>query len=571
MTDINQKMTLRSRIREDYLTCPICFNNFTNPKALPCIHTFCLKCLADYVGGACGGVGKFPCPVCRTEVFVPQHGVQGFPDNHMVNSLSDTVEEGSPVKPAAPPLPSQDNTHQLGQGYRPVPAPRSISSGGRVSPRAKSRTPSPRPLPRGVSPTSLPQGDKQAPPRPERPKSVSPTPQNEKQQQTSENQHNDGHNNGQQNNAQPSRHHLNVGGMLSGGFSGVVGAVGSAISDISAYLPVPKTTHSHNSQAPTSPYEFVGKPMDGRNSPKDTNQQSNLYPQLSTEHSGPCTKGMLLEFGKYGPEINSFLKPFGLAVSVVDDFVISDRGGNRIFVFDSRGELKTRFNLDCTVNDVALTKDGNIVVAVSKSGSAIMRLYTMEGKQLQAIGQHFKFDQSSGIAVTPSNHIVVTNLVADNVLVFTEQKKFSVKIGWKGRGDKHFMQPQFVTSTSKDYFIVSDTGNHCLKLYNVQGQFKRSFGSHGDRHSQLDTPLGIACDSDDNVIIADSNNNRVEVFTIKGAYYTTLVQNTNEIGPDVKPINVGVTTNNNVAVLLHGMGFAQVRVYKWRGDKRVGF
>ena len=423
---------------------------------------------------------------------------------------------------------------------------------------------SPRPAPRGLSPG--PQGDRQPPPRPERPKSVSPTPQSGGDSQSLPEPQNPG---ALPNPQQPVRQHLNVGAIISSGIETAVGAVGNTWSNFSSYLTVPYSTPS--SVHPTTPYEIVDKPSEGRNSPVDASQQTKLYPQLSLEHTGPCTKGLLLEFGKYGPEIDSFLKPFGLAVSVKDEFVISDRGGNRIFVFDSFGRQICRFNLDCTVNDVAITKDNNIMVAVGKSGSAIMRLYSMTGHPIQSIGQHFKFDISSGIAVTKSGHVAVTNLAADNILVFTEQHKFSTKFGWKGKGDQHFLQPRYIASTSKDYIVVSDTGNHCLKIFDIAGKFKRTIGSHGNRHSQFDTPLGIACDSDDNVIVADSNNYRVEVFTIKGSFYTTLVKDTNEIGPDVKPINVGITTNNNVAVLLYGTGFAQVRIFKWRGGNTVGF
>jgi hypothetical protein len=290
-----------------------------------------------------------------------------------------------------------------------------------------------------------------------------------------------------------------------------------------------------------------------------------LYPQLSAnENLGPCTEGMLLRFGKFGAGVNDLMKPFGLGVGQNGEFVLSDRGGNRVFVFSNTGELKSRFNLNCTVNGIAITKDNQILIAVAKSGSNIMRMYSVEGRLLQGIGDYYKFDVSSGITITKSNHVAITNLAADNVLIFTDQRKFSTKFGWKGRGQNHFMQPSFVTATSKDYIVVSDTGNDCIKLFDIAGNFKRSFGSKGSNHNQLDTPLGVATDDDDNIIIADSGNFRVEVFNVKGMFITTLIKGTNLIGPDVKPINVAVTKKNNVAVLLAGTGFCEVRVYSWR-------
>ncbi|KAJ8303975.1 hypothetical protein KUTeg_017558, partial [Tegillarca granosa] len=33
----------------DLITCPICFEQFTSPKRLPCLHTFCHPCLKSYI------------------------------------------------------------------------------------------------------------------------------------------------------------------------------------------------------------------------------------------------------------------------------------------------------------------------------------------------------------------------------------------------------------------------------------------------------------------------------------------------------------------------------------------
>jgi len=32
----------------DLTTCPICLELFDNPKSLPCLHAFCLKCLQEH-------------------------------------------------------------------------------------------------------------------------------------------------------------------------------------------------------------------------------------------------------------------------------------------------------------------------------------------------------------------------------------------------------------------------------------------------------------------------------------------------------------------------------------------
>ena len=46
--------------------CPICITQLEDPKGLPCFHTFCLKCLQQYVDGARDGE-MIGCPLCREE------------------------------------------------------------------------------------------------------------------------------------------------------------------------------------------------------------------------------------------------------------------------------------------------------------------------------------------------------------------------------------------------------------------------------------------------------------------------------------------------------------------------
>ena len=43
------------------LNCPICQLHLRNPRVLPCLHSFCLRCLQMNVGQS----RHFPCPVCR--------------------------------------------------------------------------------------------------------------------------------------------------------------------------------------------------------------------------------------------------------------------------------------------------------------------------------------------------------------------------------------------------------------------------------------------------------------------------------------------------------------------------
>jgi hypothetical protein len=50
-------------IKLEDATCSICAELFTDPRLLPCLHTFCFQCLRDYYDSL--DTRELRCPVCR--------------------------------------------------------------------------------------------------------------------------------------------------------------------------------------------------------------------------------------------------------------------------------------------------------------------------------------------------------------------------------------------------------------------------------------------------------------------------------------------------------------------------
>lgn len=83
---------LASAIEEDLLTCPICLDRFTQPKCLPCMHTFCQLCLQQYIARSVHN-GHVDCPTCRKRIpWGPGSSVSALQSNFLVTRLMDTVQ-----------------------------------------------------------------------------------------------------------------------------------------------------------------------------------------------------------------------------------------------------------------------------------------------------------------------------------------------------------------------------------------------------------------------------------------------------------------------------------------------
>jgi len=77
---------------DDMTECSICTEVFTDPRILPCIHTFCLKCLLNY--GKDGQPGdRLPCPMCREEFTIPADGLSGMKKNFEKGKLITILRE----------------------------------------------------------------------------------------------------------------------------------------------------------------------------------------------------------------------------------------------------------------------------------------------------------------------------------------------------------------------------------------------------------------------------------------------------------------------------------------------
>ena len=82
--------TLLDNLHEE-VSCSVCMTTFTDPKILPCLHSFCLHCLNEILRTS-GLYDIFPCPECRKEVQVPGSGkLKDLPTNFRMNSLLDVL------------------------------------------------------------------------------------------------------------------------------------------------------------------------------------------------------------------------------------------------------------------------------------------------------------------------------------------------------------------------------------------------------------------------------------------------------------------------------------------------
>lgn len=82
---------VEKKLNQDFIRCTICKEIYKEPKMLPCLHSFCLHCLKQWVTNHKSH--PLACPTCGCTVDLPSKDVHSLPQNFFLISLIERSEE----------------------------------------------------------------------------------------------------------------------------------------------------------------------------------------------------------------------------------------------------------------------------------------------------------------------------------------------------------------------------------------------------------------------------------------------------------------------------------------------
>ncbi|KAM9314613.1 tripartite motif-containing protein 2 isoform 3-T3 [Pholidichthys leucotaenia] len=118
------------------------------------------------------------------------------------------------------------------------------------------------------------------------------------------------------------------------------------------------------------------------------------------------------------------------------------------------------------------------------------------------------------------------------------------RIGTKGRNKGEFTNLQGVAASSLGKVLIADSNNQCVQIFSNDGQFKSRFGVRGRTPGQLQRPTGVAVHPNGDIIIADYDNKWVSIFSSEGKF-----KNKVGSGKLMGPKGVSVDRNGHIIVV----------------------
>ena len=134
------------------------------------------------------------------------------------------------------------------------------------------------------------------------------------------------------------------------------------------------------------------------------------------------------------------------------------------------------------------------------------------------------------------------------VQVKPRKYKPALSFGGEGSSAEMFDAPWGVAVNERNEIAVTDRDNKRVQIFRSDGTYLRSFGRMGDQEGEFFHPTGIAYLNNGNIVVADSINNRLQIFTEQGKYLTQIGGEGNLDHQFNYPCGLSVDSDGNIIV-----------------------
>ncbi|KAI2536211.1 tripartite motif containing 2 [Homo sapiens] len=580
------------QIDKQFLICSICLERYKNPKVLPCLHTFCERCLQNYIPAHSLTLS---CPVCRQTSILPEKGVAALQNNFFITNLMDVLqrtpgsnaEESSILETvtavaAGKPLscPNHDGNVLQSQLDTLLQGQESIKSCSNFTAQALNHGTETEVLlvKKQMSEKLNELADQDFPLHPRENDQLDFIVETEGLKKSI-------HNLGTilTTNAVASET-VATGEGLRQTIIGQPMSVTITTKDKDGELC--KTGNAYLTAELSTPDGSVadGEILDNKNGTYeflytvqkegDFTLSLRLYDQhirgspfklkvIRSADVSPTTEGVKRRVKSPGSghvKQKAVKRPASMySTGKRKENPIED---DLIFRVGTKGRNKGEFT---NLQGVAASTNGKILIA--DSNNQCVQIFSNDGQFKSRFGIRGRspgqLQRPTGVAVHPSGDIIIADYDNKWVSIFSSDGKFKTKIG-SGK----LMGPKGVSVDRNGHIIVVDNKACCVFIFQPNGKIVTRFGSRGNGDRQfagtLDGPHFAAVNSNNEIIITDFHNHSVKVFNQEGEFMLKFGSNGEGNGQFNAPTGVAVDSNGNIIVA--DWGNSRIQVFDGSGS-----
>lgn len=233
-------------------------------------------------------------------------------------------------------------------------------------------------------------------------------------------------------------------------------------------------------------------------------------------------------------EEHRLLKPTGIYVG--DDlYVITDQGLQGVLILDLNkkriryiGGFKSPIDVDYYQNRIY----------VSDSILGEIFVLNKDGKFITSFGKGYLKRPTGLVIDKKSKRILVTDTLSNRILIFGLDGKL------KGKIEKDFSRPTYLSVDSSGKIYVSDSLNAKVRVFSPEGKEILSFGKRGNSIGTFANPRGIAVDDSGRIYVGDSLFSTIQIFDKNAKVLFVLGGYGNEKGSFAFPMDIYVYGKN---------------------------
>ena len=109
-------------------------------------------------------------------------------------------------------------------------------------------------------------------------------------------------------------------------------------------------------------------------------------------------------------------------------------------------------------------------------------------------------------------YFIVSDSSEHCIKVFNREGHFQYKFGKEGKGDGEFNCPAYLLVNELQHLFVCDRENHRVQVVELNGKFIGKFGAKGSKLGEFNRPLSVAMLSNDRIVVCDECNHRIQTF-----------------------------------------------------------